>query len=436
MNAANRTVFRVLGALQNPGRWLIMSIFFLCLVIIGTIGFQIIAGEHSVITDMGKGSDPPPVISQAEAQSNRLYILSHILRSDGTNGAVGGQITVLEAATRQVVNTIKTGVDVDAVLAPDGSRLYVAAVDVGEGNTDHLFAVDTGTGVELWRVALNNRIKYIFDGPTGLALSTTGRWLYVYSYPWLNQEAYQGPSNWLEIVNAETGQLLPDTIPLPNCGAATLATAPAQELMYVACYQSNDLRFVNLETRQVEDELKIPGAPFVDGTYLRTGGKPSSMTDMVLSSDGRELYVVTDDLRIAVVDVALRDITQWVDHSRSDHVAVGNGLVALSADGALLVIGEKVEDEAQGTIIGTRLHVFDTETWQKVDQVQLDQPLHTLVIDPDGQTAYGVTSSFNGKPLPDADTVLMIQLDDPVSKPISASLKRNGEAISRMFIGP
>jgi hypothetical protein len=211
---------------------------------------------------------------------------------------------------------------------------------------------------------------------------------------------------------------------------------PAEAMLYVACYQSNEVRFVNLATRQVEHALKIPGAPFTGDDYLRIGGRPSSLIAMVMSPDGSSLYVVTDDLRIGLIEVAGRTLSQWIDHHQLDRVAVSNGLVALSADGTRLVVGEQIDDEARGTTIGARLHVFDTATWGEVRRLQLDQPLHTLAIDRTGRTIYGVTTSFNGRPLPDADTLLPIRLDEPGDAAVGVSLKREGEAISRLFVGP
>jgi len=132
-----------------------------------------------------------PGLALGTTMPGRLYILSEIPRGGGAVGSIGGRITVLDRGTWKQQYTIPTGTDVDAVPSPDGTWLYVASVETPGGSgigTDYLAALDGHNGTTRWRIPLADRVKYLGGGPSTLTLSPDGRWLYVSSYPWKNQE--------------------------------------------------------------------------------------------------------------------------------------------------------------------------------------------------------------------------------------------------------
>lgn len=379
-----------------------------------------------VIPGKGKSSSSSPSTPGLE----RLYILSEIPNPDGSGSSVAGRVTVLNMAAQREIVSIKAGVDVDAVPSADGRRLYVAGVDeAADGpGVDHLFAVDTRTGSEIWRVSLS-RVKYIGGGPSTLAISSDGSQLYVYSYPWLELDKYSAGQvpDWIEILDANTGQALADTVPLPDCGAAGLPAPAVAGTLYVVCYDSKDVRFINTKTFQVEQRVKIPGASGLPG---KTGGIVSS----VESPDGRKLYVVTSDWRVAVVDLKGRALLQVVDLGGRDKGDVAGRLVALSRDGRSLLIGESIQNGA-GKAIAHQLHLFDTQSWNETHNIRVDEPLAetSLAFDPDGRSVYGITTGHSNTPFPGTDTILKINLTDDST---NALLARKGEGIMRIFFGP
>ncbi len=418
---------RVLPRIQKHQWFKIAAICFV-LIVVSAIAAQSLALWQTVIPGIGKASGQSLQVNK----SSRLYILSEIPRPDGFVGSVAGRVTVLDLMTRQAIYSINTGVDVDASLSADGSHLYIVGIDASancDHGEDHLFAVDARTGTEIWRVSIKDRIKYNGGGPSTLIPSPDGRWLYLYSSPWCDLQ--KGPDGqvpyWLQVVDTRTGQVLPDTIPLSSCGGASLTIAPTGGDLYVTCFGSNDVRFINLQSRQVEQQLKVPGAP----AFL---GIPGGIAGSVASPDSHRLYIVTDDFQVAVVDLEQRTVAQWIDLGRRNYRAVAIGLVALSADGTKLVVGENIQ-EKPGTDTATKLHLFNTGTWQKIRDFRIERPIThlTLVVHPDGRSVYGIGSSFNGRPLPDSDTILNLSLTGNQGE---APLVRKGEGIMRIFIGP
>lgn len=63
------------------------------------------------------------------------------------------------------------------------------------------------------------------------------------------------------------------------------------------------------------------------------------------------------------------------------------------------------------------------------------QPLvgGSLALNSDGSVIYGIGYSFNGKLLPDVDTVLALSTTGDQARVLSA---RKGEEILRLFVGP
>lgn len=361
------------------------------------------------------------------AQHNKLYVLSHIPRADGKNAAVGGRVTVVDQTTRQALRTIETGIDVDAIPSPDGTRLYIAAKDrladdrlPGE---NRLFALDTATGAELWRIPVPDRMSYIGGrGPSTLALSPDGRWLYIYSYAW-NQSS--GVRQRLEIVDTGTGQKLPDRILLPGCDTASLAVSHDGTMLYVTCFSSNDIRFVNARTRQVERQVRIPDAPEI-------GGLPGGIAGSILAPDGRTLYVVTDTVQVLVVDAGRGTIAPARDLDRRNYRAVPQGAVALVAEGKYVLVALSSSNDAAGA---NEMRLFETGTWREVRRLpaRLSLAGSALAVSPDGSAVYAAGLRFSGKPLPDADTILALSLLDGRE---STPLARTGEDILRLFTGP
>lgn len=408
-------------------RWFIVALVFLGLLFIGAIGSWAVGSGHLLIPGLGIASGQNLLTRGLD----RLYILSEIPNPDGSGSSVAGRVTVLDMVTRQEVISIEAGVDVDAVPSADGTRVYIAGVDDAVNGTgvDHLFAVDARSGSEIWRVSLRDRMKYNGGGPSTLAVSSDGGQLYIYSYPWLELDKYPAGQvpYWIEIVDASTGQALPDTIPLPDCGAAGLTVSSVEGTLYIVCYDSNDVRFINTKTFQVEQRVETSSSSDLPG-------KPGGIATSVESPDGRRLYVITNDWRVAVVDLEGHAVVQMADLGGVDKGRVVNGLVALSSDGRTLLIAESIET-AVGKVIANQLHLFDTQSWREVHQIRVDEPLAptTLAFDPDGRSVYGITTSHGNTPFPGTDTILKVNLTDDST---NALLVREGEGIMRIFFGP
>jgi outer membrane protein assembly factor BamB len=89
--------------------------------------------------------------------------------------------------------------------------------------------------------------------------------------------------------------------------------------------------------------------------------------------------------------------------------------------------------------------VYDTRTWQPVQQIALDRPVETLAVNRNGSVVYTVitpTPAFRAAPssvLGDGNTFAtgtIIVAFDVATGQIRAEYKREREQILRMFVTP
>ncbi len=419
----------VISAASNTYiRWPLVIAFAIIL-----IGFNALGSEIKRLfsaTILGTSDASNTALMSNNAISKKLYILSHIPRSpDVTSGAIAGRITVLDIESRQELYTFAAGVNVDAVPSPDGTKLYIASVDSspdGGIGIDYLTAIDIKTEKELWHLILDDRMKG--EIPTTLAISPDGRWLYYYSYPWLRLNEYPVDEvpYWVTIVNTSTGQALPDKILLPDCFTGTFQVDPNGKFLYITCLGTQDIRIANLDTFQVEQRLKIPETPNRSALSWKVGGIASS----ILSSDGRIMYVVTNDLHVTVIDVVQRAIKKTINLDPSRKWLAINSMTFLSSDDQILSIGVQARKSRNENT--TNIVSFRTIDWRENSNVTF-------------KTSFigGVHASLHSNGLiyavvvpafPNASNTI-IQIDADGNQD-GAPIIRQGEDIKRIFTGP
>ena len=219
--------------------------------------------------------------------------LLYIVDSDRGSSDSHERLFAVDPERKEIVKTYPTGSRPDIALSRGGTRLYVASESrVPEGpegaGAGRLDVVDTATGATLTSVA--NPHRWVAMGPlygSEMALSADGHWLYVY-------KSMPGPENtaseFVAIFDAAANKFLPDTIPLPKCGASLLVPWSNGRALSVACFVTEDLRTMQfsdqgIPTTQLPTVIAIPhdwgrtrlGTAFVSGenevTVLMTDGK-------------------------------------------------------------------------------------------------------------------------------------------------------------------
>lgn len=382
------------------------------------LGFLLFIGRSVAVARVG-----PPT-------NQHLYVVSESV-NPAAPGRATGELSIVDPATGRAIAAFPVGVNADIATSRDGSRLYVASVDPST-ERDHLIAIDPRGRTTLWTTVIQYRVKYIDWGPVTLALSPDGRRLYVHSYA--TAPASRGPghvSDWLQVVDATTGRILPKTIPLPDCGTAELDIAPSNATMVVTCYGGGDVRFVDLATNRVVGTLRI-----LHPTDL--AGGPEGLVGAALSTDGTRLDVVTNTapfsrtFHVAEIDVERRLVTHWLDLRGPSARKLPEGFVAFSADLNRLAVGENVQ-AVPGTDTATELQVFDVDAAREARRIQIAQPLaYRLAFAPDGRTLYALGQGDGATGREPVNTVYAI---DAGRQP-RPFFTRDGEGIAQIFLGP
>lgn len=344
---------------------------------------------------------PTPAPSQGT-----LYVASAIVGANASE-VVGARVTAIDLATWQERYRIEGGDE--ATLSPDGARLYVAGSPPGITDTDTLRAIDPRTGQGIWHLAIKYRAGY--PGQSNLIVSPDGRWLYVRSYDVTRAsgDAVTVPF-WLQIVDTQTGTMLPTTIPLPNigeCGAPTLASPPVGIAVYVSCY-NNRILAINTQTQQIEPLL------------------PQEVNGAILSPNIREMYAVNVTLDVFVLDSFQRTLLRKSTMRPKSSFLSGHDLVALSGDGQRLVAGQTIEG-IPGTDTACDIRVFETSTGGVIGRFRYERPLYSFVVDATGNKLYAVIGGITDR------TIVEFELPGGTAHMIQ---DRPQEEITRMFVGP
>jgi hypothetical protein len=387
---------------------LLMAALVVVLVVIGLSFWPI---QQYLAQTFGRADSRRPVPMDAsplptQPPSGTLYIASYITGANA-QAIVGARVTAIDLSHWQERYRIEGGDE--AVLSPDGTRLYVAGMISGTVTTDTIRAIDAQTGREIWRSTIQHRAGY--PGQSNLIVSPDGHWLYLRSYDTTGGggDAMTVPF-WLQIIDTTTGRILPTTIALPNigeCGAPTLASPPVGHVIYISCYNDRILA-INTQTQHIEPLLldEVNGA--------------------ILAANEHEMYAVNATLGVFALDSRQRRVLRKTTMRPKPPFSSSHGLVALSGDGKRLVAGQTIEG-IPGTDTACEIRVLDRRSGEEIGRFHYEKPLHSFAVDQTGETLYAVI----GQVWEDAS---IVEFELPSGK-VRAEHSRPKEDITQLFLG-
>lgn len=331
--------------------------------------------------------------SSALPVPEQLYVISLAYSGDST---VSGRVTAVDSATGASLYTRDLSPNPDAALSPDGTRLYSVLGPSESGGGERLIAVDTATGSDVWSAPISDRRKWILSiGPSALAVSGDGAHLYVASY---DQGGERRP--WIQVFDTTSGAKA-EEFTAPECPAQLFA-APNGQSLYFVCIGNGGLFYVDLmdETHTIHRLGDISSTPM-------------SSVGAAATSDGDLIYVVSSDLRVMVIDTALRSITQQVILDAGEQPLPRLlRLVTLSSNGSTLFVGVRTgEDSGSGGDASGLVAAFDTVTWNHVGQLAITPEINAQSLVAVDQVAFGVAVEYlSGTSVPIRSTLLRLDL--------------------------
>jgi hypothetical protein len=257
----------------------------------------------------------PTPVQPIAAPATRPILLAV---SQATDNPSTGYVTAWDAATGGMLYRIATGANADAVLSPDGTRLYVASA-MPPAFLDELVAYDAATGDEQIRTRIQGRVHRVDSSSSGLAVSRDGSRLFTYSRE--VSGAYR-----IRIIDTADMRVT-GGVEIDGC-TTQLYPSANDRLLYVVCRATGPVQVVNLDTLQPEADLAGIGGWTVGSA---------------ISVDGRTLYVLSE--QDGLYDVATIDTSAGKVVERASIALLGQhplrdlALVALSPDGSTLYYG-------------------------------------------------------------------------------------------------
>lgn len=352
--------FRALGRGRLRRIRLLQSLFVLGSA--GVMALVVLGAAWAMRNVSGPASAVP---AQQAVGPETVYVLDFAPGGDATRSAILA-VDVSDEAVR-TLGSYSVGNDPDVALSPDGSRLYaVSRVLSGTDTRDTLSVIDTTTGSVIQEVP----VPFLgWQGTTGfhitqkIAVSPDGAYVYVLVGSANDSLA---PPQSLATFDVAQGSMLPDLAPLDGCGGGPTILPRSGSTAIVVCGQINEVRLIQSNKSggiDSEQRLSLPrtGASVQD--EFGNSRDVSFVSGAVLSPDGSELFAVTGDGRVFVVDVADQALTATIALPLPSDRLVATAQVAISPTGDQLILGLGPTRSWNPRV--DMIFAVDTATWSK-----------------------------------------------------------------------
>ena len=310
------------------------------------------------------------------------------------------QIAVLDANTGQLIHQIPLNqyaydIGVSLAVDPDAGRLFVTDRQWDNKNQ----AIDTLTVYRTndWSIEqqllVPDIILYFGNTQPSIAVSPDGKYLYVYNYSDRERKAAEPVRYWLSILDLTTWTWLPRNIDLQDCGAARLfPTAP--NLLYVLCYDSTDVRVVDIsQSATVSQSGMIPVQ-----SRSRLGLIGVSSATVVNGI----IYLVTENREVHIKDPIVPQADRILTGAASNIRQAAGGRVeaqkivpfhpiGLSSDGQNLLVPTGTEEERSHGI-ASEIAIISTKSGEVIRTLH-PQPFLWITFASDGATAFTVVAA-------------------------------------------
>jgi len=279
---------------------------------------------------------------------------------------MSGDVLILDPVTHTVSDTLTV---------PGGEAIGDDLIVNGDGTTGYVSALNDDTVLVL--DLINRQVKDAFavDNPEGLALSADERYLYVGTFGYTGESAYN-----LEMLDAQSGARMTGinfVHPAPygrgGSDIQRLSLTPDGSLLYAASVDADGVFVVDPAT--LSPQGMIPTQAIASFFPLRAA----------LSPDGAYLYVgggIEEPTTVSVIDTATLEVVADLRDDRAGSCMAGTSGLTLSPDGSLLYALSSDCNE---------LLVFDTVSRTLFDELVLGTPgtpLPHVAVHPDGDEVY------------------------------------------------
>ncbi len=346
------------------------------------------AAQNKASNNASKGWNVQ-VENWAKPKSGWLYVLDP--KPDA--GEPGGRVWLVDPETGKAMGSIRTGDNADFALSPDGSRLYIASIT--QGDSSELAVIDTAQGAIVKRSVIEDReVGNVLPPFSTMAVSGDGLALRIVRD---TPESEDRDMFLLATFDTQTGEFLPRSVRLYNCGPGRFISYPTANQFDILCPRTNRIRLIRVD----DDSRELQNADVVLPWERRIG-----VAEAIEAPDGQEIAIVRGDGAVFKMDVATHEFTET-----SAHPGLSNRIVPAawptSPDGSRIYLGYNPDYDRSydkrfyldygrppnlrpDNATAGEFRVLDTSTWRKIGTVKTKVPFWSAAIASDGKILYAM----------------------------------------------
>jgi DNA-binding beta-propeller fold protein YncE len=350
----------------------------------------------STPTQTNTSRDSAPADSNIEVENwakpaaGWLYVLDPKPSADGP----GGRVWLVDPETTKVMGNIRTGDNTDFALSPDGSRLYVASAT--NGNSSELAVIDTAQGTVVERATIEDRAVAADGLPpfSTMAVSGDGLALRILIDTPTSSDAH---SFLLATFDTQTGDFLPGTVHLGNCGPGRFISHATADQFDFLCPRTNRVRLINVDA----DSHEVRNLDVVLPWERRVGA-----AEAIEAPGAQDIAIVRGDGAVFKMNVATQEFADTLAHPDLPDRVLPAAWPS-SPDGSKVYLGYNKDYDRSydnrfyldygrppnlrpNTATAGEFRVLDTRTWQKIGTIKTKMPFWSAVTGNDGKLLYAM----------------------------------------------
>ncbi len=374
---------------------LLPSLFFLFCVSF-VVGFAVrpAASAHAGATGAQTKTNAPgesniAVENWAKPKSGWLYVLDP--KPDA--GGPGGRVWLVDPETGKVMGSIRTGDNADFALSPDGSRLYVASIS--ERDSSELAVIDTAEGTVVERGAIEDReVGNVMPAFSTMAVSGDGLVLRILIDAPKSADA---DLFLLAAFDTRTGNFLPKSVHLGNCGPGRFISYPTADQFDFLCPRTNRVRLIRADA----DSRELQNIDVVLPWERRVG-----VAEGIEAPGEQDIAIVRGDGAVVKMNVDKHEFAEtsaqpvlpnrippaaWPSSPDGSRVYVGyNKYYDRAYDNRFYLDYGRPPNLRPNDATAGEFHVLDTHTWRKIGTIKTKMPFWSAAMRNDGKTLYAM----------------------------------------------
>lgn len=309
--------------------------------------------------------------SANEPLSSRAYVV------------VDGFVDVFDTETGDLLHKIPLHLATQSpFIAADAQGDRLVVTDAGPDGDMLTVYRTTDWSVER-QVHVPDIMRYLGIG-TGIAVSSDGRYVYVYNYNDRTQGS--GPVDyWLATYDVQAGQWLDKTVDLHDCGVSQLM-AGASGMVYVRCYNTGELHVVDPIQGTIVRTMPLSSVVVALGesVYTVLGISPGPAFSTV---DSRGAIQVLNASTGSVRMVPQNGVAALPTAPAGQSIGAPDQPLGISPNGRQLFVPIGSESEYRQQLANS-IAVIDTQTGKVIRWIEIGNAFHWIAFSPDDSFAF------------------------------------------------